>query len=422
MADSRRRSRGKRRTAPRLVSRRRFLQLGLGAAGAAALGGGAVHYAALRLNAFGSHSPAALEALRAGRTSHLFERFPGLAGRVPWRPIGSFPTPLEPLPSLDGATDVRLFVKRDDLSSPLYGGNKVRKLEHLLADAELAARRTVVTIGATGTHHGLATALHGRELGFAVRLALFPQPVTRHVQTSLRGMIGAGAQTRYSGGEIGALLAARSLYDESAAAGDAPYFIAAGGSSRLGTIGYVNAALELAAQVRAGVLPEPDRIFVALGTCGTSAGLVAGCRLAGLRTRITAVRVTSPFVANRLTIRYLANDVLAFLRSADPAVPRVRVGTGDCDVVGDQLGDGYGRGTAAGAGAMSWAEPRLTLEPTYTAKALAACLAYCRGRAKPGEVVLFWNTVNSAPVSEATDTVGLPPALRAVLERAAGPA
>jgi D-cysteine desulfhydrase len=410
-------ARGTRRAAAaRPVPRRTFIRAGLGAAALLLTGGGAGEYAARRLNLIGVYPPGRLAELRGGASTLLFERYPGLADSVPWRPLATLPTPVEALPRLDGARDVNLLVKRDDGTSPLYGGNKVRKLEHYLAEAELAERRTLVTMGGVGTNHGLATAVHGGRLGFAVRLALYEQPPSPYVARNLRGFVGAGADLRYGGGELGALLAVRRLYAQSEAEGDAPYFIMPGGSSRLGSIGHVNAALELAEQVRAGVLPEPDRIFVALGSCGTAAGLIVGCRLAGLRTRVAAVRVTPAVVANRAVLHYMASDVARYLRASSPAVPRVRIGVRDFDVVASELGRGYGEPTPAAAAALAWAAPQLELEPTYTAKALAACLAHCRDRARPGETVLFWNTANAAPVEEADSVAELPAALRRHLE------
>jgi D-cysteine desulfhydrase len=410
-----RRRGGRARQAARPVSRRLFVKAGIGVAGTLALTGGTAHYGALQLNDIGEFAADRLTELRAGRTTRLFELFGGLERSVPWRPIGRRDTPVEAMSAVAGAGDVRLLVKRDDLTSDLYGGNKVRKLEHLLAEAALRERRTLITVGGAGTNHGLATALHGRALGFDVRLALFNQPVTPFVQRNLRGFVHAGADVHYGGGELGAFYRARRLYQASEAAGAAPYFIMLGGSSRLGTIGYVNAALELAAQVRAGALPEPDRLFIALGSGGTAAGLVAGCRLAGLRTRVVAVRASVPALAHAFTVRYLANDVLRWLQHADAAVPRVRVGYDDFDVVTDQLGRGYGHPTAAGEAAAEWIGSRLLLEPTYTAKALAACLDHCRSRARPGEVVLYWHSANAAPIHEADSADPLPGPLRAML-------
>lgn len=399
------------------ISRRRFLKLGLGAAAVVATGA-AGDAAAGRLNGFGSFDAGRLAELRRGRTTPLLDAYPALAAQVPWRPLATLPTPVEPLPALDGAGDVRLFVKRDDRTSRLFGGNKVRKLEHFLAEADLAGRTTLITLGGIGTNHGLATALHGEPLGFRVRVAMFDQPLTPWVERNLRAFATTRAELRYAGGELRAARAARDLYTEASAAGELPYFIMVGGSSRLGSLGYVNAGLELGRQVRAGEVPEPDRIFVALGSGGTAAGLAVGCRLAGLRSRICAVRASSVLVANSLTVRWLANDLAGWLRAADATVPRVWIGFGEIDVIGDQIGDGYGHPSEAGTAAREWAAPKLELEPTYTAKALAACLAWCRRSARPGETVLFWNTASAATLPQAPSLDALPQRLRERLARA----
>src|SRR5690606_7824095 len=105
-----------------------------------------------------------------------------------------------------------------------------------------------------------------------------------------------------------------------------------GGTSRLGCIGHLTAGLELAAQVARGDMPEPDLLFVPLGTCGTAAGLVAGLALAGLGTRVAAVRVAERFVANALSVRLLAQDVIDYLHRLDPSVPRVRIRLDSYDV------------------------------------------------------------------------------------------
>src|SRR5690606_38123290 len=104
---------------------------------------------------------------------------------------------------------------------------------------------------------------------------------------------------------------------------------------------------ELAAQVASGGLPAPDTVFVPLGTCGTAAGLIAGLKIAGLPSRVVAVRVADPVSANATVLRYLAQDAADFLHRTDPAVPRVRITPGDFDVVTRHLGDGYGIPTAA---------------------------------------------------------------------------
>ena len=403
----------------RPMTRRAFVGTGLGATGAlgaAAAGGGALGYFLHRVNQVERFPPGELERLRGGAAPILFERHPALGHAVPWRPLGAFPTPVEPLPAPDGAPDVRFLVKRDDLTSSLYGGNKVRKLEHFLAEAELLGRTTLVTVGGIGSNHGLATALHGRELGLRTEVSLFDQPVTDDVRRNLRGFLHAGAGLHYEGGQAAAFLRARRLLDEARGRGERPYFINVGGTSRLGVVGYVSAALELADQIRRGELPEPDRIFVPLGTCGTAAGLVVGLRMAGLRSRVSAVRVVGLFPSNALMVRHFARDVTGWLRELDPSVPSVDVGLGDFEVHTEHLGPDYGVPTQEAEAALRWATPRLTLETTYTAKTMAACLNYCRERSEPGETVLFWHTYNSAPVPQASSLEGLPRGLRGVVD------
>ena len=197
------------------------------------------------------------------------------------------------------------------------------------------------------------------------------------------------------------------------AAGEHPCFIPAGASTPLTTLGYVAAALELAAQIEQGVLPAPDRIFVAAGTCGTAAGLVAGCKLARLATRVTAVRVFDAFRANRWTITGLARRALALLRALEPGIPAVSIAMDDFDLLTGFLGRGYGDPTPAARAAVAWAAPRLPLETTYTGKTMAACLVHASQA--DGRPLLFWNTFNSAPFRQSDDLDALPSALRRAL-------
>lgn len=383
--------------APSAISRRAFVGVGGAALAVAASAGGSAGYLWHRLNEVGTFDPARLARLRGDSTCALFRRHPALARSVPWRPIGTFPTPVRHLDLPEGAARGTLLAKDEGTVSDLYGGNKVRKLQHLLAEAELADRSTLITVGGLGTNHWLATALHGAALGFGVELALFDQPRTPWVERNRAGFRWAGARVHVHRGEIEALLGARRLVERARERGAAPRFINLGGSSRLGTVGFVDAAFELAEQVRAGELPAPDRIYVALGTCGTAAGLVAGLRAAGLPSRVCAVRVSGLFPGNRFVVRHMADDVAGWLRDRDPDFPAVRIGLDDFEVVGDFLGPGYGVPTPEGEAAMRWAAPPLSLDPTYTGKALAACLEYCRGEMRDGETVLFWNTYSAAP-------------------------
>lgn len=362
-----------------------------------------------RINAIHAYSEPDLQRIRRGGTTPLFEAHPRLTAFVPWRPLGVFPTPVEELPRPDGIeSGIRLFVKRDDCSSPLYGGNKVRKLEHSIADAELRGSRTIITLGGLGSNHALATAVHARSLGFGVDLVLFDQPITEYVRANLGGLLAAGARIHYAGSQVRAFVIARGLRARRLHEGRRPYFVMVGGTSRLGCMGHVNAGFELAAQVAVGKIPEPDALFVALGTCGTAAGLIVGLRLAGLRTRIVAVRVADPIAANPVVLQFLAQDLADYLHRIDASIPRVEISPHDFQVVRHHFGTGYGRPTPAGNAALKWAAPRLSLEPTYTGKTLACCLE-ALGEWKKEGTVLFWNSFNSAPVERPTTWDALPP-------------
>lgn len=345
----------------------------------------------------------------------MFERLPGLRGRVPWVALADTPTPIAELPAPPGFGG-RLFAKRDDLTAPLYGGNKVRKFEYLLADAERDGAETLVTLGGIGSNQCLAATLHGRARGHAVELSLMRQPVTDGVRRALQGMVAAGARIRYADSMLGALRNERRAMRDSRRAGEHPYHIPFGATNALGALGYVAAALELAEQVRAGACPEPDVQLVAAGTCGTAAGLLVGMRLAGMKSRLIAVGVVHRSLLTRALILWYAKRTAALLSRLDASTPRLRFGSGDVTVAGDQLGDGYGHATVAARRAVDWARPHLALETTYTGKTLAVLLEP-HGPLARAPVVLFWNTQNSAPFPIAAGTDHLPERLRELLGR-----
>src|SRR5207253_1849150 len=143
---------------------------------------------------------------------------------------------------------VELWVKREDESGERYGGNKVRKLEFILAEAARAPKRRLVTVGGYGSHHVLATAVYGAQQGFAVEAVVFPQPLTPHVLETVRAAAAAGASFRVAHSWAGVpprVLVARRRCR----------YVGPGGSSPTGTLGYVSAGLELAAQVSRGECP-----------------------------------------------------------------------------------------------------------------------------------------------------------------------
>jgi 1-aminocyclopropane-1-carboxylate deaminase/D-cysteine desulfhydrase-like pyridoxal-dependent ACC family enzyme len=341
----------------------------------------------------------------------LFRAWPELAGKVPWMPLGRFPTPVERVRGLVSER-VELWVKRDDQSGAAYGGNKVRKLEFLLAEARAAGSARVATLGGYGSHHVLATAIYGAQAGLSVEAVVFPQPLNAHVREQLLADAAAGAQLRPTSGYLGVPLA---VWRARSAPGT--HWIAAGGSSVTGTLGYLSAACELREQIERGELPRPDVIYVALGSNGTAAGLLAG-GWDPVPLELVAVRVTDRLVAGASKVRRLADATAA--RCAQllgvPALPRRGVAP-LLRVVHDQFGGGYGRSTPAAEAAVGRAAATgLVLEPTYTGKCLAALLADAASGRLDGKRVLFVHTYNGVDLSpllaRAPSPSVLPPLLR----------
>jgi len=307
-----------------------------------------------------------------GAERPLFARLPRLLDLVPFVALADgLPTPVEQV-------DDRLFVKRDDLTSSLYGGNKVRKFEFLLPVAERRGG-PVVTAGGIGSHHVLAAAHWCRRAGLDMEAVLYPQPVTDDVRRTQAALRRSGARVtltphRY----LMPLTLAQRL---AALARRRPYLLWPGASTPLGTLGYVSAGLEL---VDTGV-PEPDAVVVALGSGGTAVGLALGLALGGWRkATVVGARAADATVTNVAVLRALEAGTAALL-AAGGWVPRPARVTVD----GRWFGPGYGHPTAAGERAAAEAERRgLVVEPTYTAKAFACAL----DRVASGERVVFVQT------------------------------
>ena len=366
----------------------------------------------------------------------LFARFPGLRGKVPWMPLGRFPTPVERLVKLGehlGRDD--LYVKRDDLSGEPYGGNKVRKLEFTLADARARGCRTVITAGAVGSNHVVATSIYGREANLRVVGILVPQPVQENLRSNVLACAHVGAQLVPVRSDSLALAGAVRVYarwwrrDRRR-----PYVLWVGGSSTVGVLGYVEAALEIAEQVEQGALPRPATIFVPVGSSGTLAGLVLGLALAELDCTAIGVRVYDKTFASERVVAHLARRALRYLRRRDSSVPRLDLSRRNVAMIHDYFGLGYARYTRRCVEAMELARrlESMKLEGTYSGKAQASFIDAVRSN--PAENLheatieegpaLFINTYNSRSLDPLGDCAGpqiLPKPLRAYFEREISP-
>ncbi len=309
--------------------------------------------------------------------------------------LGEGPTPVRELTRLGEERGRAPVWIKDDGAYSEFGGNKARKLEWLLAAARARGKETILTGGALGTNHGLATALAARELGMRTVLVLVPQPRTEHVRRQLERIEASGAELHFARGVRRSYVLAAGLFLARVSTPlNFPYPLRPGGSVPLGCVGYVEAAAELAAQVEAGELPMPSHVVVALGSGGTAAGLAAGLKLAGLRARLVGVLVNDLVRVDGRTVARLARRTVRVLRAHGMDVDGVYVGPGDLVVERRWLGAGYGHPTDEGERAIELLAGRegIALEPVYTAKAVAALLALNRRGAFGDGPVLYWHT------------------------------
>jgi D-cysteine desulfhydrase len=348
----------------------------------------------------------------------LFRNYPELKQKIAWLPLGTFPTPVHQLHRLGYEN---LWIKRDDLSSLVYGGNKVRKLEFILAEARKRNTRHIVTFGGIGTNHGLATAIFCDRLGIDCTLLLFRQPVSGHVRRNLLLFEKYHAVTIYKKTRWRTVLAYYLLHR---IRHPGACYVFAGGSNAVGTIGYVNAAFELKEQVDNGEIPEPAVVFCPLGSGGTLAGLSLGFALAGLQTRAVGVRVSEshlgPFQAcTERTVEKLMNKTYGYLKKRYRRLPDLTVRKPS--IVEDYFGGGYGVSTQAGSTVCRLVkkEEGITLDPTYTAKTFVAVNDYCQKQGRDSGPILYWHTYNSVDLSGQVDSVdyrNLPKALQVFIK------
>ena len=327
----------------------------------------------------------------------LLARFPALAA-VPRARLGRFPSPVELLPAAGDRP--ALWLKRDDLNvePPFPGGNKVRALEFLLAGVHQGDH--VVTTGARGSTHALATAVYGRALGAKVTVVRWPQEMNAEAYQVAAGIRGIAAEVRDARTTLGALTSAAFLAIRRGAR-----WVPPGGTSPRGALGHVNAALELAEQVSAGRLPMPARIVVPLGSGGTAAGLALGLAIAGMETTVCCAVVAPRIVANRRRVLSIAGSCARFIeRGTGTSVPR----PDPARIVVDrtQYGGAYGRPTREGKDAARWLldAAGIAIDTTYSAKAFAAAMASAANERSSGPT-LFWLTYDARASVAAVERV-----------------
>ncbi len=334
----------------------------------------------------------------------LFRKYPKLIS-IPWVSIINSPTPIHKMEEISKDLNHKeVWVKRDDLTDDIYGGNKPRKYEFVFADILKKEKKKILTQGAIGTNHGLATTVHARKFGLETHLFLVEQKLSQHVRENLlcHHYFGARLNLMKSNFRRKLAIKTRLFFDKNA------YFVTTGASSPLGTLGFVNAAFELKEQIDAKLIPEPDKLFVAVGSLATCAGLVLGLELAEVKTQVIGIGVTDPTWSSKKATLDLAVRALELMRTEDSSIPDVS------DVIGERLivnhgyfGGQYGVPTEEAMEAIEIAKKdKLKLEYVYTGKTLSGLIDYIRkNKLQKDEIVVFWNSKSSADLTSVTKEV-----------------
>ncbi len=322
-----------------------------------------------------------------------------MAARFPRVRLGQFPTPLEPLPRLSARLGgPRLWVKRDDCVGPGMGGNKTRKLEFLLGEAQARRAQAVATFGGLQSNFARQMACAARALGLGAHCFYFaPRPPRLEGNLLLAQLVGARLHfvPLGRGGDGGMTLEQTTrlvrliVRVTPGCAGRRVYFMPVGGHAPLGAIGYALAAQEVVAQLAERGVRQAT-IVTAAGTGGTLAGLLAGLRLLGSRHQVLGIDVGKLWKGFPATIAALAGEVCAAL--GEP----LRFTAADVPIVERAyVGEGYAcltPGCQAALREVACLEG-LLLDPVYTGKAMAGLLDLARqGHWQPDDEVVFLHT------------------------------
>jgi D-cysteine desulfhydrase family pyridoxal phosphate-dependent enzyme len=304
--------------------------------------------------------------------------------------LATLPTPLEEAPRLSEALGgVRVLFKRDDLTSFALGGNKVRKLEYLLGEALEHGADMVVTGAGPQSNHLRTTAAAARRLGLDAVLVMHGHPPAEVQGNYLLDQL-TGAEIIFTGDEdrssVDRML--EKVAEDLRRQGRRPYVIPRGGASPLGSVGYVDCALELEEQ-QAALGVRADHLVCAVGACGTLAGLWLGAAWQQAPYRIWGISVSRPRDECRARIQDLAARAAQILGLTPP--PAAEVPT----VLEEYLGPGYGIVTQEGVEAIRLVARTegVFLDPVYTGKAMAGLMDLVhRGEIRKGETVIFLHT------------------------------
>jgi D-cysteine desulfhydrase len=334
----------------------------------------------------------------------LFQKYPKLKDKIPFKSFGDYPSKAHQLKDLSKKTGAEIWIKRDDSASQIYGGNKCRMMEFIIADAIEKGRKSLVTWGAIGSNQVLSSVIYGTHEGFSDIVAIHnEQPYQPYVTRNFLISTSLGVKQVLGGNSLSLATKLGWEYLKKKLGGKRPYLIPLVGSSPISVLSYFDAALELREQIERGDLPRPDYIFITVGTGGTAAGLMLGSLVLGDIGKVTGVRVIEKAFVNEMMISWEINRTLRYLRrlGVDLGIEKVRAK--DIHIIHDYIGTGYAESTTEAASAIRILDEleNIKLDITYTGKTMASMLDFIKE--KRDKRFLFWHTLNTVDISKYTD-------------------
>ncbi|KIC51503.1 cytochrome C biogenesis protein CcmE [Tateyamaria sp. ANG-S1] len=329
--------------------------------------------------------------------------------RFPRVKLGHLPTPLEPMDRLsEHLGGPRLWVKRDDCTGLSTGGNKTRKLEYLMADAQRCGADTIITQGATQSNHARQTAAAAAKLGMGCTILLEDRtganddPYVLSGNVLLNRLHGAPVSKRPGGADMNSEM--EEVADTLLADGKKPYIIPGGGSNAIGALGYVNCARELteqAADMGLGI----DALVHATGSSGTQAGLVTGLSALNSDIHLLGIGVRAPQEKQEAMVHDLA------VRTAEHLGTRLTIARSAVRADCAYVGPGYGKPTPGMVEAIKLLAQTegLLFDPVYSGKGLDGLITLIRKGYFDGmDNVVFLHTGGSAALFGYPEIFGLP--------------
>jgi len=306
--------------------------------------------------------------------------------------LAHYPTPLELLPRISEKEGRKIYVKRDDGIGPGMGGNKTRKLEYLLAEAQEGNFRKIASFGGLQSNHVRITSAAARKFGFEPHLFFF-EPRPKHLSGNLQVNRILGAKMHFipigSGGGMSLETTIALVRWVARLFIGRHYFIPVGGHSWLGCLGYVRAAIEIETQTKTMGIQNPTLVMAA-GTGGTLAGLMAGFAILDSSIKLLGIDVGKLWKGFPSSIAHLAEEICAQLGAPH------RFNLEDVPLCEDRyVGAKYGMPSAQGTAALRQVArlEGLLLDPVYTAKAFAAMMDLnVKGKIEGDEPLIFLHT------------------------------